>query len=448
MKRGEFNPWLELHFRGVSDAVLAELKPGEDLGINLVAEDTLYLRFNANRVRQNTDVEQITVTLRYHAEGRTVEHSRTLSGDRDVDIAALRDTLAACRADVRGLPIDPFQVEMKNNGRSHQVFRGRLGDPSTLIEDIGSRAEGSDLAGLYCGGSLARANRNSKGQDHWFANESFFVDYSLYDGNRAAKGALSGSAWTPEAWDQHLARTKNLLRLLSRPVTAVPRGRHRVYLAPTAVTEVLWLMGWGALSAGAWKQGRSPFKKLIEGETTLSPKFTVKENFALGLTPRFNAFGEVAPESVTLIENGNLKALLTSSRSAKEYSLQSNGAIEEESPRSLDVSPGGLHEDEILRQLGTGLYLSNLHYLNWSDPVSARITGMTRYACFWVEKGEIVGPIRDLRFDETLFDAFGAKLIDLTRTAELDPSIDTYGARSLGGRKAPGALIDDFTFTL
>ena len=31
----------------------------------------------------------------------------------------------------------------------------------------------------------------------------------------------------------------------------------------------------------------------------------------------------------------------------------------------------------------------NLHYLNWSDNIGGRITGMTRYACFWVENGEI-----------------------------------------------------------
>ena len=105
-------------------------------------------------------------------------------------------------------------------------------------------------------------------------------------------------------------------------------------------------------------------------------------------------------------------------------------------------------EQDILKELGTGLYLSNLHYLNWSDLVSARVTGMTRYACFWVEDGEIVGPIKDLRWDESLYDALGSKLMALSSHAEIDAATGTYYQRSLGGSRTPGALVDGFTFTL
>ena len=114
----------------------------------------------------------------------------------------------------------------------------------------------------------------------------------------------------------------------------------------------------------------------------------------------------------------------------------------------MDVKPGTLEEKDILKALGTGLYLSNLHYLNWSDLVSARVTGMTRYACFWVEGGEIIGPINDLRWDESLYDALGSQLIALTTQAEIDPAVETYFHRALGGSRTPGALIEGFTFTL
>lgn len=444
----DFIPWLNEHFRALTDETLSSLKPGEDLSVGLEAEDSTFLRFNANRVRQNTQVEQITVAFRLQTNGRTVDHSRVIGGNRDADLRGLAEMLEACRAEARLLPADPNQVGMRDGGRSHDVYRGTLADPATLIDDVAGGAEGSDLAGLYCGGALVRANRNSRGQDHWFANETFFLDYSLYDGNRAAKGVLSDSKWDPARWRANLARTRESLALLAKPVREVPKGKHRVFLGTGAMTEIMWLMSWGGFSAAGWKQGRNPFKKLIEGECRLSPKFTMRENFGLGFAPRFNALGEVAPETVPLIENGRMASLLTSSRTAKEYGLVSNQASEQESPRSPEILTGTLPEKDVLRELGTGLYLSNLHYLNWSDPVSARITGMTRYACFRVEKGEIVGPIKDLRFDESLFEALGSKLIDLTSTAENDPSIDTYGVRSIGGRRTPGALINDFTFTL
>ena len=98
--------------------------------------------------------------------------------------------------------------------------------------------------------------------------------------------------------------------------------------------------------------------------------------------------------------------------------------------------------------MGTGLYIGNLHYLNWSDPDNAGITGMTRYACFWVEDGEMVAPIRDLRFDDSLYRIFGSELEALTREAETRMNVDTYGRRSLGGGRIPGALVGRFRFTL
>ncbi|MES2934186.1 MAG: metallopeptidase TldD-related protein [Pseudomonadota bacterium] len=436
------------HFDAVADAILAQLHVGEDATINLTAEETLFLRFNRNQVRQNTDVAQIGIALQLQSNGRTVDHSRTLSGNLATDLAAMTHMLQHCRAEIAVLPADPNQVPIKNNGSSDEEFRGALLGADDIVKAVVDTAQGCDLAGLYAGGSLIRANCNSKGQRHWFATESFFLDYSIYNGPLASKGCYAAARWDPAQWAANLARSKQLLDLLGKPAQHVAPGQYRCYLAPRAFSDLLGMLGWHALSASAWKQGRSPFKKLAENEAQLSPLLHISENFGMGLTPRFNSQGEVSGQHLPLIEAGQLKTLLVNSRSAKEYDLQANAANEAESPRALDVAPGTLDEKDILQALGTGLYLSNLHYLNWSDPVSARVTGMTRYACFWVENGEIVGPINDLRWDESLYDALGSKLLALTSFTGIDPAVDTYYHRALGGSRVPGALIEGFTFTL
>lgn len=73
---------------------------------------------------------------------------------------------------------------------------------------------------------------------------------------------------------------------------------------------------------------------------------------------------------------------------------------------------------------------------------------MTRYGCFWVENGEIVATIKDLRFDESLYSFFGKNLLVFTDFREFIPEVSTYETRSLGGSLVPGALVDNFTFTL
>ena len=436
------------HFDALCTEVLAKLGPGEEATLNLSAEETLFVRFNGNRVRQNTDVEQISLSLRLQSDGRTVEKSRSLGGTIDTDRTALLRLLDFCRHEITALPVDPNQVPIENNGSSNEEFRGALLAPHDVVRAVVAPAEGCDLAGLYAGGAVVRGNRNSRGQSHWFATETFFLDYSIYNGPLAAKGCYAGARWSATDWAANLDHTRTLLALLGKPQQDVRPGQYRSYLAPRAFSDLVGMLGWNALSAGAWKQGRSPFKKLAEKETRLSPLLSMDENFGLGLAPRFNGLGEVSAKTLPLIRNGELESLLVSSRSAKEYGLIANGASEGEGPRSLDVATGTLRNQDVLKELGTGLYLSNLHYLNWSDPVSARVTGMTRYACFWVEGGEIVGPIKDLRWDESLYDALGAKLIALTAQAEIDPATGTYFQRSLGGSRTPGALIEHFTFTL
>jgi predicted Zn-dependent protease len=439
---------VQAHFDAIATQVLGSLTANEALTINITAEETLFVRFNSNRVRQNTDVEQISVSLRLQSNGRTVEKSRTLSGSLAADQSALMQLLAQARDEVLWLPIDPNQVPLANNGSSNESFRGALLAPEAVVQAVVAPAAGCDLAGLYAGGVVIRGSRNSLGQSHWFATVNFFLDYSIYNGPKAAKGCYAGSSWNAADWAANLARTKTLLALLSKPQQDVKPGAYRTYLAPRAFSDLLGMLNWNALSASAWKQGRSPFKKLAEHEATLSPLLNIEENFSMGLTPRFNSLGEVSATRLPLIQGGTLSNLLVSSRTAKEYGLAGNAADAAESPRAMDVTTGALDEKDVLSALGTGLYLSNLHYLNWSDPVSARVTGMTRYACFWVEGGEIQGPIKDLRWDESLYAALGAKLLALTAHAEIDPAVDTYFQRSLGGSRTPGALIDGFTFTL
>ncbi len=448
MSAASFTSRVREQFDAVAAHVLSSLAKGEELTINVTAEETLFVRFNGNRVRQNTDVEQINVSLLLQTNQRTVEKSRTLSGNLESDQAALIRLLANCREEALNLPADPNQVSIENNGSSSEEFSGALLAPEDVVHAVVAPAHGCDLAGLYAGGVSIRGNRNSKGQSHWFATETFFLDYSIYNGSKAAKGCYAGSTWSAAAWAASLERTKTMLALQSLPQQDVKPGAYRTYLAPRAFSDLLGMLNWNALSAAAWKQGRSPFKKLAEHEATLSPLLNVQENFSMGLTPRFNSLGEVSETSVSLIGGGELKNLLVSSRTAKEYGLKMNGACAEESPRAMDVSAGTLDEKDVLAALGTGLYLSNLHYLNWSDPVSARVTGMTRYACFWVEGGEIKGPINDLRWDESLYGALGSKLMALTSRTEIDPAVDTYFHRSLGGSRTPGALIEGFTFTL
>jgi predicted Zn-dependent protease len=119
-----------------------------------------------------------------------------------------------------------------------------------------------------------------------------------------------------------------------------------------------------------------------------------------------------------------------------------------EMPESVDVAPGSLSTEKVLSELQRGIFVSNLHYLSMSDRSACRTTGLTRFATFWVEDGAIVAPLNVMRFDETVYRMLGDNLVGLTAERDMLLSAATYGGRSSHSARLPGALIDDFAFTL
>lgn len=448
---------LQQEFQELSKKLFAQLQKGEEASLYLMHESQDYLRLNDSKVRQATHVDQNEIDLILQKNKRKLSVKVDLTGNFNEDIHLLNETLKFARTECESLPEDPFVSPMEVHPPSCQEYNGHLPELKELVDDLCNHTTGSDFTGLTAAGIQARASANSLGQNHWFSTESFFVDYSLFTKNvshenKAVKGCYAGRDFSTKQFLSEYEASREMLEVMKKPTIKVQKGSHRVYLAPAAVSEILSMFSWGAVSFDSYKKGTSAFQRVADKQINLSPQFTVKESFSLGLGPQFNNLGEVAPTDLTIIENGQMKNFLVSTRTAKEYGVQSNGADYSmwggEYLRSPQILGGSLPEAQALKALGTGLYISNLHYLNWSDFQTARLTGMTRYACLWVENGHFVGPIQDLRFDESLFRIFGSELEQITQESKIDPAVDTYVRRSLGGRQCPGVLVKDFRFTL
>jgi predicted Zn-dependent protease len=437
------------HLKSLSGALFQDLKADEHLSLSYSGENSLFMRLNHAKVRQISEVIQGILAFNFSAGARHTEVAFSLTGDLAQDLRRSSHILEQCRIECQSLPDDPFLVLPRAGESSEEDHVGNLPSLETLPEKLLKPAAGADLAGIFISGTMMRASINSKGRFHWFSTDTFCFDYSLYTpSQKAIKAMYAGSQWDQEAYQNNLQNAKDQLNILETPSRKVAPGKYRVYFAPAAVAEFLTVLSWGGLSEKALREGRSPLKNLAEGAHPLSPHFSLEEDFSQGLVARFNELGEIAPARVPLISQGKLTSTLINHRTAQEYGLTSNAANEGESLRSPRILPGTLKESTMLERLGTGLYISNLHYLNWSDLQQGRITGMTRYGCFWVENGEIISPINDMRFDETFYNFFGKNLEDVGDVAHLIPETSTYWERSLGGCCVPGLLVKDFSLTL
>ncbi len=436
------------HFEAFAQKILNELKADEELTLNFSGEKTLFSRFSKAKVRQVTNLEQANIDFNFIKGNRTLSFSMPYQAS-ELDFSLALKKLIQSRDWIDSLPEDPYLVRPKHYGVTKEENLHTLPHNDDMIGMVLDLASHVDLAGVFSSGDIAKATINSKGQSHWFKTRNFYLDYSLYnEKQKAVKSLYAGNTFDSNELKRNITDAEYKLSLMSRDSKKVARGDYRVYLAPSAVNELVGTLSWGGVSMSAHKQGHGSLKDLWQQKKKLSPKFTLEEDFSLGLTPRFNEAGEVSPSRLPLIEQGEFKNFLVCSRTANEYKLESNFASDWESMRSPVIHTGDLSRSDILKELKTGLFVSDLHYLNWSDRETARITGMTRYACFWVENGEIQAPIEDLRFDESYYSIFGENLERVTDFSEMNPATGSYFQRDVGGSKTPGVLLSNFKFTL
>ncbi|QEL55066.1 TldD/PmbA family protein [Chromobacterium paludis] len=438
---------MRAHLQRLAAALSGLLRQGEGYTLWLEAERSDFIRFNHGKVRQSGRVEQAYLDLRLIHGQRQATQQLSLSGDDD-DLALLEAALPELRAALEQVQDDPFLLLNEQPQSSERVAEHALPSAEAMVADILAAAEGHDLVGILACGEMSFGFANHLGQFNWQQGESWHFDWSLYShGDKAVKRSQAGTAWDAAALKRSIAEAAEQLALLKLPVKALAPGEYRAYFTPSALGGLLNMLNWGGVSEKEVRSKRSSLFKLAEGEVQLSPLVNLAEAGGEGLSPLFQSEGFIRPERVELIVEGKHGGSLISPRSAREFGLTPNAGNMEFS-ESMQLAAGELPSDEALQALGTGVYLSNLWYLNFSDRAACRITGMTRFACFWVEDGKIVAPLGVMRFDDSLFSLLGEQLEALTAERELLVDAGSYGGRATMSKLLPGALVRALKFSL
>tara|TARA_B100000700_G_C15038256_1_gene853892 strand:+ start:274 stop:1596 length:1323 start_codon:yes stop_codon:yes gene_type:complete len=433
----------------ICDEVINRLDKSEDLIISFSGESSQYIRFNNAKIRQTGCIDDANIFLNFIKNNRSCKTSISFQGKQSIDLNNVLNQIQKMRYEIDQLPKDPFIVKPGNYESISEINKGKLIGRENVVNTILPLIQGVDFTGIWASGPIYKGSANSNGQKNWFETESFSLDYSLITPNeKMVKGTFAGSEWNEEKFVKHFEEKKKQSFIMNQTSKNISPGSYRTCLAPAAVADLISMFSWGGVSEASIQQGSSALCKMRNDDISLSSKLNLSEDFRTGLVPRFNSAGEITADHIELFSNGKLKNTLVSTRTANEYKCNSNFAEEGEYLRTPKLSPGDLKESEILSHLDTGLYLSNLHYLNWSDRIGGRITGMTRYACFWVEKGEIVSPIDNMRFDDSIYNFFGDQLDGITDSIDYIPDVGTYEGRQPGGIMAPSILIDGFNLTL
>jgi len=428
-----------------------QLRADEQFLAEFMGEESDFVRFNHGRYRQPGSVLQSTLSLRWLQGGRQAQAEVSLSGDPSVDRARLSALVEEFRELLPLLPVDPLLSVNQASDTLEDVEESALPPTGEIAAQfLDAAGVDVDLVGMLASGRLWRGFASSWGQRDWFERGSFSLDWCLVaDSDKAVKGAYAGPSFDPATLRARLEEGRKGLEILRRPSRKVDPGEYRAWMSPAAMEEILGLLSWNAFSARNLAARTSPLFRLDAGEVALDPRVQLAEDLAGGVAPRFQSDGFRKPARIPLIAEGRLVGRLTSPRTGEELHIPHTGASTGETPVALAMAGGDIPSNQVLSRLGEGVYIGNLWYLNWSDRASCRFTGMTRFATFWVEGGEIVAPLSVMRFDDSLYRMWGPdNLIGLGEEPAFLQSTDTYFRRSTQSVRVPGALVSGFRLTL
>lgn len=250
-----------------------------------------------------------------------------------------------------------------------------------------------------------------------------------------------------------LADTAIRTALRAKEVTTVLPGPLDVVLLPAAVAEVLEWMAMTSLSARAVQDGTS-FLAGRKGERVCGQEIRLVED------PRyphpqmvplpFDAEG-IARQGVTFIDAGVAGDPVTDRATATRQAGVSTGhaaplgedLTEGPIPAHVVLSPGDATLDELVSRVERGLLVTRFHYVNGLlDTRRATMTGMTRDGTFLIERGRMGRAVPNLRFTESLLDAFG-RVGGVGRELYAAPATWTR----LGTLLCPALLLRGFHFT-
>ncbi len=182
------------------------------------------------------------------------------------------------------------------------------------------------------------------------------------------------------------------------------KGRFKVLFHPLAFAPILESAG-EAASIFAVEAGFSFLEGKI-GRRIGGDNFTLIDDGTLegGLLSRpFDAEG-VPTRRNTIVERGVLRGYLHNTSTAKKYgtATTANAGLLNPRPWNIILPPGDVSEEDILSELGDGIYVTNAWYTRFQNYTAGDFSTVPRDGVFLVEGGEITGSLGGIRISDNM----------------------------------------------
>lgn len=227
------------------------------------------------------------------------------------------------------------------------------------------------------------------------------------------------------------------------PISIEP-GSYTVILEPAAVANLLMYMSISGFSAKSVQTGRSFLTGKL-GERVFGENITITDDVTNSNTiPSYFDTEGYERKKVEVIKNGVANQLIYDTKSAACDGVETTGHSVS-SPNMGGIAQNIVMEagrdsfDDMIKNSKKAILVTRFHYMNTVNPRQALLTALTRDGLFLVEDGEIKTGIKNMRFTESLLEAFN----NVTAISAERTKVPSFAGVSY----VPALKIENFHFT-
>jgi PmbA protein len=389
-------------------------------------------RFANNAIHQNMAESDHAISIRVFEDHRTARASTNRLSRESIE-AAVEQAIALTRARNADETL-PDLAEPAHAPRldrhydstastTPEMRAAGVADAIRIVEGAGQIA-----AGIFETGESTESIFNSRGVavEHTGTLAKFSITAMAADSSGWAKATAANTA---EIDPRALATRAMTKARDSRQPREIAPGRYTVILEPAAVLDLIGLM-FADFSATALADQRSFLTGRLQSNL-FGENITIFDDVYHALQTGAQFDGEGAPRTkLRLVEAGVPKDVAVSRSAAKKSGLAPTGHGYPlpnevgEAPVNIVIAGGGSTIDDMIRSTAHGILITRLWYIREVDPYEKMMTGMTRDGTFLIERGELVGGLRNFRFNQSIIEV-------LNNVEMMSPAVRASGEEAI-----------------
>jgi predicted Zn-dependent protease len=435
--------------RRMTDRLLGMVK-ADDAAVGVTSQMNSNLRFSANTLQTSGRVDTVSARMTVWIDRRRGAASTT-----DLSEASLRQMAEQAHELARLAPVDreylPTLGPQKYEPTRRYVEETAtlsLADRARAIDEALAASEKAKVisAGFHQAQAMAGAEATRNGNFNYDRSTIASLGMTARTPDGLGSGYFLRSHIDVRRVDTRLVAREAIRRALeSRGPRTIEAGSYPVILEAQAVADLIsgFSLNFDARSA---EEGRSAFSA-PGGQTKVGQKVfddrisILSDPWREDLPGSQSAPSGLPSQVVYLVRNGVLENLAYSrfwaERQKREPTPGPVNRIVQASGRPSTVQ-------EMIQSADRALLVTRFWYIRSVDPRTATLTGLTRDGVWWIEKGKIAYPVRNLRFNQSMIQMLAPGNVEMAGPPERVGASEDQGSSAA---LMPALKLRAFNFT-